>query len=81
MKLAHLPLPETKSPNALTYLLDAWDEAILNGVKQDAMATAALFTALSSLIDHHGEEAVAALAERLVMRIRRGEFTLGRAAH
>lgn len=81
MKLAHIPLPEPKSTNALTYLLDAWDEAIRNGVKRDAMATAALFTALSSLIDQHGEDAVAALAERLVARIRRGEFTLGRAAH
>jgi hypothetical protein len=45
------------------------------------MATAALFTALSSLVDHHGEEAVADLAERLVARIRRGEFTMGHGAH
>lgn len=80
MKRAPLPLNDTRR-TALSYLLDAWDEAIHNGVKQDAMATAALFTALSSLVDHHGEEAVAALTERLAARIKRGEFTMAKAAH
>lgn len=81
MKLAQLEKREAKEKTALSYLMDAWDEALLNGVKQDSLATAALFTALSSLVDHHGEEAVATLTERLVARIKKGEFTLARSSH
>ena len=69
---------EPEEKNALSYILDAWDEARLNGVRSDKLATAALFTAISSLVDTHGEEAVAALTERLAERIKRGEFSASR---
>jgi hypothetical protein len=72
---------ERKPANALGYLLDAWDEAAEDGVKADALATASLFLALSTLVETHGEEAVSALAERLSKRIQRGEFTVARSPH
>jgi hypothetical protein len=63
---------------ALTYLVEAWDEAIAEGVDSEILAHAALFTALSDLISTYGEEAVADLARRLPERVRAGEFTLNR---
>lgn len=63
---------------ALSYLIDAWDEAIADGVDSDILAHAALFAALSDLVTTYGEDAVAVLAERLPERIRASEFTLSR---
>ena len=63
---------------ALAYLTEAWDEAIAEGIEPDILAHAALFAALSDLIDTYGEDAVADLAVSLPDRIRRGEFTLQR---
>ena len=63
---------------ALTYLIEAWDEAIAEGVDSEILAHAALFAALSDLISTYGEEAVAGLAQRLPERIRAGEFTIER---
>ena len=63
---------------ALTYLIEAWDEAVAEGVDPEILAHAALFAALSDLISTYGEEAVAGLAQRLPERIRAGEFTLNR---
>lgn len=61
---------------ALTYLSEAWDEAVAEGVDSEILAHAALFAALSDLISTYGEEAVAGLAERLPERVRAGEFSL-----
>lgn len=63
---------------ALSYLIDAWDEAIADGVDSDILAHAALFAALSDLVTTYGEDPVADLAERLPERIRASEFTLSR---
>lgn len=63
---------------ALAYLIEAWDEAIAEGVDSEILAHAALFAALSDLVSTYGEEAVADLAQRLPERIRAGEFTLDR---
>jgi hypothetical protein len=63
---------------ALRYLLDAWDEAVLDGIDSDCLATAAIFAALSDMIASYGEEPVARMAEGLADRIRIGEFTVGR---
>jgi len=63
---------------ALTYLIEAWEEAVAEGVDSEILAHAALFAALSDLISTYGEEAVAGLAQRLPERIRAGEFTLDR---
>jgi len=63
---------------ALSYLFEAWDEALAEGVDSEILAHAALFAALSDLVQTYGEEAVAGLAERLPERIRASEFTLAR---
>jgi predicted YcjX-like family ATPase len=63
---------------ALRYILDAWEEAIHDGIDPDCIATAAIFAALSDMIATYGEEPVARMAERLSERIRIGEFTIVR---
>ena len=61
---------------ALRYILDAWEEAVYDGIDPDCLATAAIFAALSDMIGTYGEEPVAVMCERLPQRIRAGEFTL-----
>ena len=63
---------------ALRYLLDAWEEAVFDGVDPDNLATAAIFAALSDMVDTYGEEPVAKMTEGLSDRIRLGEFTVNR---
>ncbi|MDP9138302.1 MAG: hypothetical protein M3N38_09005 [Pseudomonadota bacterium] len=63
---------------ALRYILDAWEEAVYDGLDSDCIATAAIFAAMSDLIATYGEEPVAQLAARLPERIRTGEFTVNR---
>jgi len=63
---------------ALRHILDAWEEAIYEGIDPDCIATAAIFAALSDMIATYGEEPVARMAERLPERIRTGEFTVAR---
>ena len=63
---------------ALRYILDAWEEAVYDGLDPDCIATAAIFAAMSDLIATYGEEPVAELAGRLPERIRAGEFTVNR---
>ncbi|MGD9670468.1 MAG: hypothetical protein AB7U75_15730 [Hyphomicrobiaceae bacterium] len=65
-----------ESMQALRLILAAWDEGEETGVAPQMMAYAALFTALSDLIDIYGEDAVAALARGLEKRVRTGEFTM-----
>jgi predicted YcjX-like family ATPase len=66
---------------ALRYILDAWEEAVYDGLDPDCVATAAIFAALSDMIATYGEEPVAVMAERLPERIRNGEFTVVRKIH
>ena len=63
---------------ALRYILDAWEEAVMDGVDPDAVATAAIFAALSDMIAAYGEEPVAKMTERFADRIRMGEFTVNK---
>jgi predicted YcjX-like family ATPase len=72
-----LPPQEAKQA-ALRYILEAWEEAIYDGLDPDAIATAAIFAALSDMIATYGEEPVAVMCERLPERIRAGEFTVGK---
>ena len=67
-----------KKQLALTYLTEAWEEAVSAGVDMEILAHAALFRAFSDLIDIYGEEAVAGLAKTLPGRIRAFEFSLHR---
>jgi hypothetical protein len=63
---------------ALSYLHEAWTEALLEGVDGDCLAQASLFTALNELASTYGEEATAKFAEGLATRIRNGEFSVPR---
>ena len=63
---------------ALRYILDAWEEAVYDGVEPDMLATAAMFAALSDMVVAYGEEAVATMTDGLAERIRYGEFTVNR---
>ncbi|MHA1546569.1 MAG: hypothetical protein ACTSUY_09125 [Alphaproteobacteria bacterium] len=63
---------------ALEHMLDAWQDAVQEGIDPAVVASAAMFTALSDLIDLYGEEPVAKMVQGLKDRIRRGEFTLNR---
>lgn len=61
---------------ALRYILEAWEEALRDGVEPEMLANAALFSALSDLIQIYGEDAVASMTSNLSRRIQNGEFTL-----
>ncbi len=61
---------------ALTYLSDAWDEALGERIDPDILANSALFLALSDLVAAYGEEAVAEFAKALPKRIEAFEFSV-----
>lgn len=42
---------------ALRYILDAWEEALHDGIEPEMLANAALFAALTDLIDVYGSDA------------------------
>jgi hypothetical protein len=63
---------------ALRYILDAWEEALHDGIEPECLANAALFAALADLIGVYGEDAVAKMTTGLSRRIQHGEFTLKR---
>lgn len=63
---------------ALRYILDAWEEALHDGIEPEMLANAALFAALADLIGAFGEDAVAKMTTGLSRRIHHGEFTLKR---
>ena len=63
---------------ALRYILDAWEEALHDGIEPEMLANAALFAALADLIGVYGEDAVAKMTTGLSRRIQHGEFTVKR---
>ena len=74
---AEKPVPEHEQKQvALAYLREAWAEARLDGVEDDCLAQACLFTALAELVSTYGEDAAANFAEGLSGRIRNGEFSV-----
>ena len=72
---------EAQKQAALRYILDAWEEALHDGIEPEMLANAALFAALADLIDVYGEDAVSKMTSGLSRRIQHGEFTLRRTAH
>ena len=83
MKTMMRPVPAAKpvaeheqKQMALAYLREAWAEARLDGVEDDCLAQACLFTALAELVSTYGEDAAATFAEGLSGRIRNGEFSI-----
>lgn len=63
---------------ALGYILDAWEDAVCDGVDPRALANAAVFAAFCNLVETYGESAVVSMAEGLKARVQRGEFTQDR---
>jgi hypothetical protein len=61
---------------ALSYVSEAFAEAVLDGIDVDAFAEAAFCAAFRELVAIHGEERAACLAQGLPERIRSGEFSL-----
>ena len=69
---------EAQKQAALRYILDAWQDALHDGIEPGMLANAALFAALTDLIDVYGEDAVAKMMGGPSRRIHHGEFTLKR---
>lgn len=63
---------------ALSYIIEAWEDAIYNGLAPESLAGASLFAALTDLVSTYGEEAVSKMTRDLSKRIDHGEFTLNR---
>jgi hypothetical protein len=61
---------------ALSYLSEAWEAALAEGVDSEILAHIALFRAFAGLVETYGEEAVAGLAKTLPARITAFEFSL-----
>jgi hypothetical protein len=74
------PDDEARKQAALRYILDAWEEALRDGIEPEMLANAALFAALADLVAAYGEDAVAKMTGGLSRRIQHGEFTLNRTA-
>lgn len=74
------PEDDGGAQGALRYILEAWEEALQDGIEPEMLANAALFAALTDLIDVYGESAVAKMTSGLPRRIHHGEFTLRRTA-
>ena len=71
------PLPDQDQKQAaLSYLNEAWAEALHDGIDGDCLAQASLFTAFAELVGTYGEDAVAKFVEGLPTRVRNGEFSL-----
>ncbi len=75
-KAAPVTFPSEAKHLALRYILDAWEEAVYEGLDPDCIATAAIFAALSDMVATYGEESVATMCSRLPERIRAGEFSV-----
>jgi len=71
------PLPDHEQKQAaLSYLNEAWAEALHDGVDGDCLAQASLFAAFAELVSTYGEDAVAKFVEGLPVRVRNGEFSI-----
>jgi hypothetical protein len=71
------PLPDQDQKQAaLSYLNEAWAEALHDGIDGDCLAQASIFTAFAELVTTYGEDAVAKFVEGLPARIRNGEYSL-----
>lgn len=61
---------------ALEYVAEAWNAAEDDGIASVALAHASLFAAITSMVEHHGENLTAELIATLPERIRHGEYNL-----
>ncbi len=66
------------SMEALSFIIEAWEEAICAGHEPDTVAGASIFAALTDLVSTYGEQEVSKMARDLADRIDEGAFTLNR---
>ena len=71
-----MPSSTASAKASLTYVSEAFAEAVLDGIGVDAFAEAAFCAAFRELVVAYGEDKVVALAERLPERVRLGEFSV-----
>lgn len=75
------PELDAEEAEALSYIGEAWEDAVGDGIDPRTLANAALFAAFAELVEAYGENAVISMVEGLKARLRRGEFTFRRALH
>ena len=64
------PLPEDEQKQlALRIILEAWEDALSQGVSAEMVASSAIFAALTDMIEHYGEEPVAEMVAEWPDRI------------
>ena len=73
----HRGLEERKRA-ALEHILSAWTDANDAGIEPEVVASAAIYAALSDLVETMGTESVARMMAELPQRIRHGEFSIPR---
>lgn len=61
---------------AISYVGEAFAEGRRDGLDDEALAQAAIFLALKTLVDIYGEEPTAAFAEALPRKVTAGEFSV-----
>jgi hypothetical protein len=69
---------DTVKRRAMHYMEKAFDDAANEGVPVDAVAHAALFAALTTLVECFGEDEIARMASDLPSKITSGAYTLNR---
>ena len=60
---------------ALKVILEAWEDALSQGVAAEIVASSAIFAALTDMIEHYGEESVAEMVAEWPDRIRTVSYT------
>lgn len=65
-----------KKREAYERIAAAWNDAVSAGIESEIVAQAALFAALSDLVEIYGEDAVAGYASGLAERISHGAFSI-----
>lgn len=67
---------DAQKARALHLVLDAWEQALGEGVEPEMLASVAIYAALVDMVDRFGAEAVEGFVATLPERVRAGEFTL-----
>lgn len=63
---------------ALSFIIEAWEDAICAGHEPETLASASLFAALTDLVSIYGETEVTKMVYDLAERIDNGAFTLNK---
>jgi hypothetical protein len=69
---------DTVKRRAMGHMERAFDDAEADGVPPDAVAHAALFAAITTLVDCFGEESVARMMGEIPDKVASGGYTLSR---